>query len=378
MKVAILTYQYPVVSETFVKRHVQKLFGGNTLVLADVPGTQADVWVLSQGGFWNTAGGMRLKWAINLALGRPYNALLFGEQRRLVQALRDAEVDAVLCEFGTLSGVLYGVIQNTQLPLFVFFRGYDATSALRKWQVLDAVKKSVGQAAGVFAVAQFLLDQLKLKGVHPKRSWVCPSGVDTQSFLPQPKAPHSLLYVGRFVEKKQPLLVIRAFAQVLPQHPEAVLTMIGDGPLLAAAQALVEELGLKGRVQFLGACGHDVVKVQMAKTAIFLQHSVTASDGNSEGLPSVIQEAMSCECAIVSTRHAGIPEAVVDGVNGLLVDEHDEQGFARCVAHLLNRPQEQLRMAREARAHAVAHLDCWAIQSRLEAVISALVPQPRQ
>jgi glycosyltransferase involved in cell wall biosynthesis len=270
-----------------------------------------------------------------------------------------------------LSGVLYGVIKATQLPLFVFFRGYDATSELRKWQVLDAVEKGVAQASGVFAVAQFLLDQLSIKGVHPKRSWVCPSGVDTQVFLPQSKVPHSLLYVGRFVEKKQPLLVIRAFAQVLTQHPAAVLTMIGDGPLLLSAKALAGELGLTGQVRFLGACGHDVVKAQMAKTAIFLQHSVTASDGNSEGLPSVIQEAMSCECAIVSTRHAGIPEAVVDGVNGLLVDEHDEQGFARCVAHLLAHPQEQLRMAREARAHAVKYLDCWVIQARVENVIAS-------
>jgi glycosyltransferase involved in cell wall biosynthesis len=84
-------------------------------------------------------------------------------------------------------------------------------------------------------------------------------------------------------------------------------------------------------VTFHGAQSHDFVRDRLERTQFFLQHSVTAADGNTEGLPTAIQEAMACGCVTVSTRHAGIPEAIDEGRTGFLVDEHDAAGFARAI-----------------------------------------------
>ena len=96
---------------------------------------------------------------------------------------------------------------------------------------------------------------------------------------------------------------------------------------------------------------------RLARAAVFLQHSVTAADGNTEGLPTSIQEAMACGDVVVSTRHAGIPEVVVSGENGLLVDEDDADGLRRGAAerarrraarrrHRRRRPRDRARALR--------------------------------
>ena len=103
-------------------------------------------------------------------------------------------------------------------------------------------------------------------------------------------------------------------------------------------------------------------------TEIFLQHSVTAKNGNTEGLPTAIQEALACGCITLSTIHAGIPEAVEDGVNGLLVPEWDEDGFAARIAQLLDM-EDRSAMTRAARDTAVARFDNAVLLEKVERII---------
>ena len=106
----------------------------------------------------------------------------------------------------------------------------------------------------------------------------------------------------------------------------------------------------------------------LATTEFFLQHSVTAKDGNTEGLPTAIQEAMACGCITVSTHHAGIPEAIDEGRTGFLVDEYDQPGFTKAIAKAFaapNRPQ----MALDARAVAEQRFDNDILLKKLEAEI---------
>ena len=126
------------------------------------------------------------------------------------------------------------------------------------------------------------------------------------------KDPDLLLAVGRMIPKKAPLTTIEAFARVAADFPSRRLEMIGDGPLLEDARRLAAERGLADRVAFLGLQPHPVVREKMARAAVFLQHSVTDADGNEEGLPIAIQEAMASGAVVISTRHAGIPDAVVE------------------------------------------------------------------
>jgi glycosyltransferase involved in cell wall biosynthesis len=114
----------------------------------------------------------------------------------------------------------------------------------------------------------------------------------------------------------------------------------------------------------------------MARAAVFIQHSVTAADGNTEGLPTSIQEAMACGAVVVSTRHAGIPEAVTSGVNGMLVDEHDGPGFAAALRAVLADPALAARLAAAARETALEKFDIDKLHAKLEAMILAAAGRP--
>ena len=94
----------------------------------------------------------------------------------------------------------------------------------------------------------------------------------------------------------------------------------------------------EGRILFHGVQPHDTVRRMMSEASIFLQHSVTTPDGNTEGLPVSVLEAMSAGLCVVSTRHSGIPEAVIDSESGLLVDEHDTEAMAQVLDHALADP----------------------------------------
>jgi glycosyltransferase involved in cell wall biosynthesis len=146
------------------------------------------------------------------------------------------------------------------------------------------------------------------------------------------------------------MTTLRAFAQATADLPHARLDFIGDGPLLEPTRALAEELGIATKLRFHGAQPHNTVRDKLMSTQFFLQHSVTARDGNTEGLPTAIQEAMACGCITVSTRHAGIPEAIDEGETGFLVDEHDEAGFAKAIAAAINVPDLSAMSARARQA----------------------------
>jgi glycosyltransferase involved in cell wall biosynthesis len=224
-------------------------------------------------------------------------------------------------------------------------------------------------------VSHFLLDNLAAHGVTHTNTAVIPTGVDVSLFTPADKDPNLALAVGRIVAKKAPLITIDAFAEAARDLPAHRLEIIGDGEMRPAAEAHARALGLGDRVVFHGLKDHAFVRDRLARAAIFLQHSVTAEDGNTEGMPTSIQEAMACGCAVISTRHAGIPEAVDEETSGLLVDEHDATGFAAALRALLADPALTARLGARAREKAVERFDIVKLHARLEAMILAATAQ---
>src|ERR1700755_310018 len=104
--------------------------------------------------------------------------------------------------------------------------------------------------------------------------------------------------------------------------------MVGVGPLFDETKTLITQLGLNDSITLLGAQNQQQIKDLLKESRCFVQHSVTAADGDMEGTPVTILEAGSSGLAIVSTLHAGIKEAVVNGETGYLVPEHDIEGMA--------------------------------------------------
>lgn len=350
MRVAIATGEYHLGGETFINRHIEHLFGGDTVVVCgrfrgDNP--YGKPYFVRRDGLSGRDIMVAPWWLLSNRVRHGTSRLPFGEAKdALTRFLRDEQVEVILAEFGTQALALAPLANTLGIPIFTYFRGTDASKAIRTERMRSAYRKMMPRLAGVFSVSRFLLDNLAKHGISHPNSTVIPSGVDIRRFAPQAKAPHSFLAVGRFVEKKAPMTTLRAFAEATADLPGARLDFIGDGPLLEPTRALAQELGVAGKLRFHGAQPHHTVRDRLMSTQFFLQHSVTARDGNTEGLPTAIQEAMACGCITVSTRHAGIPEAIDEGETGFLVEEHDETGFADAIAAAISVPDHAAMSAR--------------------------------
>lgn len=375
-RLAIVTSVVGKSTEISQRRHINQLFGGETAIVcySVQPGFETDKPMLHVtrrppgigpraelefGKAWNT-----LRWR---ASGVP-----FGQVRRRVEDfLRANRCFAILAEFGHLGSSFAPVGAALGIPVFVYFRGFDASKRLASPLRVMSYKAALPRLAGYFAVSQSLLDNLAAKGIRHPNSHVIPSGVDTDLFAPAEKDPGLLLAVGRMIPKKSPLTTIAAFAAAAgPGHR---LEMIGDGPLLELARAEAARLGVAERVHFLGLQPHEAVREKMARAAVFLQHSVVDAEGNEEGLPIAIQEAMASGAVVISTRHAGIPDAVESGVDGLLVAEGDLAGYTAALASVLGDEALRLRLAKAARRRAVEKFDTRVLHRKVEDVILAAV-----
>jgi colanic acid/amylovoran biosynthesis glycosyltransferase len=166
------------------------------------------------------------------------------------------------------------------------------------------------------------------------------TGIDLASFQfnPTPRGTRlRLIAVGRLVEKKGLEHALRALPKLGPGVVES-FTIVGDGPLRTHLETLARALGL-AEVSFAGAVPQGEITGLLARADVLLAPSTTAADGDEEGIPNVLKEAMALGRPVVSTRHSGIPELVEHGVTGLLADEKDPEGLAGAIRHLHSHPE---------------------------------------
>jgi colanic acid/amylovoran biosynthesis glycosyltransferase len=157
--------------------------------------------------------------------------------------------------------------------------------------------------------------------------------------------PVNILMCGRFVEKKGFLYGLRAFLKTAPQHPEIRLKIIGAGRLESELKQEAESSTFHSQVEFLGGKSHAEYIAEIKKCHIFMSPSVTARNGDSEGLPTVLIEAAAIGRPLLATQHSGIPEIVHAGKNGLLAPEKDVEALAANLAALLAAPESWPRYA---------------------------------
>lgn len=145
-----------------------------------------------------------------------------------------------------------------------------------------------------------------------------------------------IVSVGRYIEKKGFQDLISACAQLGDRNYECQI--IGHGPLEEELLQQVKTLGLEGRVIIAGPKSEEEIAELLSRAYMFVLPCVTSADGAMDNLPTVIMEAMAAGLPVVSTRLAGVPEMVLDGQTGSIVEEHDVSGVASKMAHLLDNP----------------------------------------
>ncbi len=167
-----------------------------------------------------------------------------------------------------------------------------------------------------------------------------------------------IVSIARLVEKKGIEYAIRAIRALVPPIGIRIrYTVIGDGPLRASLSALIAELDLSTTVRLVGWKEQTEVMGYLDASHIFLAPSVTAADGDQEGIPVSLMEAMAMGLPVVSTLHSGIPELVEDGVSGLLVPERDVDALANRLDYLIRDAHLRMQIGRAARAKVEAQYD---------------------
>jgi glycosyltransferase involved in cell wall biosynthesis len=292
-----------------------------------------------------------------------------------VKAFGDFGADAVLAEYGTTGAQTVAACRRLGIPLIVHFHGFDASVRSVLEEHAESYPIMFKEAAAIIAVSRAMQRKLISLGAPAEKVHYNPYGIDCEKFggaAPE-KARPVFLAVGRFVEKKAPQLTLRAFAEVLRAEPGAELRMIGDGPLLEESKELARQLEIDRAVSFLGLQPTEVVQREMRAARCFVQHSVEASNGDSEGTPVGIIEAGASGLPVVSTRHAGIPDVVLEGETGFLVDEGDVSTMAQRMIEIARQPELAGRLGANARKHIEEHLSRELTRDRLWGIIHSAI-----
>jgi colanic acid/amylovoran biosynthesis glycosyltransferase len=278
--------------------------------------------------------------------------------RHLSRFLIKNKIRAVLAEYGPTGAAVMDACRMANVPLIVHFHGYDAHRKDITTAYKNLYRQMFSQASALVTVSRKMKKQLIKLGAPPEKIHYNVYGIETNRFKatdPGKNPPH-FLAVGRFVDKKAPYLTIMAFKELLDHFPSARLVMVGDGPLLEPCIQISRALNISNSIEFTGPLKHDNVAMLMQKSRAFVQHSVTPGSGDSEGTPVSLLEACASGLPVISTRHAGIKDIIIENKFGFLVNEFDIQQMAKHMIALAQQPELALDLGKNGRAHILNHL----------------------
>ena len=203
---------------------------------------------------------------------------------------------------------------------------------------------------------------------------LAPHGVDTDRFVPGPgstaSGPLRLLTVGRLVPKKGFGVLLDALAELVATGVDFECRIVGGGPLKTELAERAAQLGLAQRVSFLGALAQTGIVAHYQWADAFVQASVITPDGDRDGIPNSVMEAMASGLAVVASAVAGIPEVVHDETTGLLVPPGDATALAAALRGLAGDPELRLALGDHARRYAV---ECLSRRMCLEPVAARML-----
>lgn len=279
----------------------------------------------------------------------------------VVGRLRAEGAELVHVHFATEAVAVWPALRRLGLPVLVTLHGADINTHRAWWEDPQRgpfsrryprrlLEMSRHPDVHFIAVSEAVRQTAMAYGIAPDKVHVRYIGIDLQRFQPGgipvgARAPR-ILYVGRMVEKKGGQHLIDAFAAVRAQLPDAELVMVGDGPLMESFRQRAESLGVP--VQWRGRQPSDAVRREFEQASVFCLPSITAENGDAEGLPIVIMEAQACGVPVVTSARGGATEGIVDGQTGVAFNEGDVHGLTAALLQVLKEPGLAQRMSEAA------------------------------
>ena len=278
------------------------------------------------------------------------------ELRKLLSILGETRARLLHIYFGHIAVHLLPLIRAWKNPSIVSFHGADVTVDMNKPAYRKATLEMLDAVTLVLVRSESLKRALVDLGCDPEKIEIQRTGIPLEEFsFRQRVLPNNgewqFVQAGRLIEKKGLPVTIRAFEVFVRQYPNATLRIAGEGPLLRELEMLARELKIAQRISFTGFLSQEQLREIYYRSHIFLHPSQVGRDGNQEGIPNSMLEAMATGLPVFATEHGGIPEAIEDGVSGVLVPERDEFVL---VETLLNAVQDPDLLSRIAHAGANA------------------------
>ncbi|HHD2965219.1 glycosyltransferase [Clostridium perfringens] len=260
---------------------------------------------------------------------------------RIEKIIKDNNIDLVHVHFAHNLIPIYPILSKLKIPTVVTFHGYDASTLLKYKSYVKTLNKMLNckNIYGI-TVSKTMKDELIKIGIDKSKLIPQYIGTDLKFFNSKNKKKLKnkikLLQVSRLCEKKGHVYTLRAIRRYIDLYEDNIeFTIAGDGPLRKDIENEIKKLNLEKNVIMLGSVNKNEVKDLMSKTNIFVQHSITSVEGDKEGIPITLMEAMAMKIPVISTIHSGIPELVRDGKDGYLVKERDVEDFAKKIRLLV-------------------------------------------
>lgn len=272
------------------------------------------------------------------------------EVRTLQRILEETKARLLHIYFGQIAVHLLPLIRTWKNPSVVSFHGADVMVDMNKPAYREATQQMLDSVNLVLVRSESLRRALIEVGCAAKKIELQRTGIPLDEFPFKERnfsAPGEWRFVqaGRLIEKKGLPVTLRAFAAFLHQYAKATLTIAGEGPLRDELQKLAGELNIAERVSFTGFISQERLREIYYASDIFLHPSHTGSDGNQEGIPNAMLEAMASGLPVFATEHGGIPEAIENGVSGVLVPERDHEALANALINAARDPDFLSRIA---------------------------------
>ncbi|WP_316977194.1 glycosyltransferase [Shumkonia mesophila] len=398
LRIAIFVHEFPALSETFVLNQVTGLMdlGHEVTVLAVGPRPESRVHAdveryglrervlypalpVSRLGRIARAAWLFLRhgWRHGRVLLRCLDARRYGRDatslRLFFWAVRlagEAPFDVIHCHFGPVGQLAAKLRDAGALAgrLVTVFHGVDVSAYVRDRP--DYYRFLFARGELFLPISRIWGQKLVELGCDAGRIRVHRMGIDVRRYPFRPRhyrseRPLRVVTVGRMVEKKGIEYALRALAEVARQGIAVEYDVVGNGPLRGDLERLAGTLGLAPSVRFHGWQEQAAVSALMNEGDVLLAPSVTAADGDQEGIPVTLMEAMATGMLVVSTYHSGIPELVEHERSGLLVPERDVGALAGALVRLTRSPDDWPSMSQAARRRVVADFEI----SRLNAAL---------
>ena len=273
------------------------------------------------------------------------------EVRHILYQLMKHETDVFHIYFGNSGVNLLPLIRACPRPVVVSFHGADVGVDMDKEVHRRAMQEMLDRADLIFARSKSLIQGLEGIGCPAEKIRLQRTGIPLEHWtfkertVPPKDGKWQFLQACRLIEKKGIPTAMKAFKAVREKYPNAVFKIAGEGPLLDRLALKASELGIAESVEFCGFLRQDELRAAVYDSHVFIHPSQMGPDGNREGVPNSMLEAMASGLPVLATNHGGIPEAVEDGVSGQLVEERDAEGMASAALNLLANPEHYQKLS---------------------------------